>query len=571
MELVSFSTKNFRSITKAYKIPIGRPTVIIGPNNEGKSNVLRAMVSALQYLSLLGGVRIRNTRVSSIRRVEEIYDWERDYPISLQTRNADGQTIFDLEFQLDASEIIEFKENVRSNLNGTLPVRLSFGQKDVLFQITKPGLGGQTLSKKAESIGRFIARRINIAHIPAVRTAESARSVVNDLVARELATVEQSEEYKKALDLLTALQKPILDRIGKSIGETLREFLPSVKDVQVKVPEADRYRALRRCEILVDDGTATSLDLKGDGVQSLAALGLLKQASDTSALGRHLILAVEEPESHLHPRAIHQLREILSELSQRHQVIITTHCPLFVDRLKLRSNIIVNNKKASAAKTIAELRDVLGVRSSDNLRNAELVLVVEGEEDRMSMNALLTKNSSKIAEALKNGLIAIDTLSGGSNLSYKLAQLRDSLCLCHSLLDNDLSGIQAADRAMREGLAEAAEITITSCLGLEESEFEDLLDVSLYEAFVKNKYGVTIQSPKFKGKKKWSDRVREIFMSQGKIWSDRVKTDLKNEIAKLVSEHADRALNAHRRGPFDAVVAVLEGLLLEMSGEVIEA
>jgi putative ATP-dependent endonuclease of the OLD family len=130
------------------------------------------------------------------------------------------------------------------------------------------------------------------------------------------------------------------------------------------------------------------------------------------------VLAIEEPESHLHPRAIHQLREVLEELSVQHQVIVTTHCPLFVDRTNLRSNILVNNKKASPAKNVAELRDALGVRASDNLRNAEIALIVEGEEDRRALAALLPVASRRIGTSLQTGLIAIDTLGGGTNLSY---------------------------------------------------------------------------------------------------------------------------------------------------------
>jgi AAA15 family ATPase/GTPase len=56
MELVSFSVSNYRSVTSAYRLPIRRPTVLIGPNNEGKSNILRALVSSLQFLGSLGGV-----------------------------------------------------------------------------------------------------------------------------------------------------------------------------------------------------------------------------------------------------------------------------------------------------------------------------------------------------------------------------------------------------------------------------------------------------------------------------------------------------------------------------------
>lgn len=50
MQLVAFSVTNYRSITKASKLPFRQKTVLIGPNNEGKSNILRALVTALEFL-----------------------------------------------------------------------------------------------------------------------------------------------------------------------------------------------------------------------------------------------------------------------------------------------------------------------------------------------------------------------------------------------------------------------------------------------------------------------------------------------------------------------------------------
>jgi len=494
VELVSFSVSNYRSITSAYKLPIRRPTVLIGPNNEGKSNILRALVASLQFLATLGGVRLRNDRITSAIRARDVYDWSRDFPVSLQSKSPDGETLFDLEFRLSDVEVDQFRADIKSNLNGTLPIQLRFGAGETKLVVLKQGKGGTTLTNKAQAIARFVARHINFAYIPAVRTATAATQIVNDLVDRELSAVESQPQYTAALKALAELQKPVLAQIATSIKTTLGEFLPNVKAVVVQISEDARYRALRRsCEIVIDDGTATPLDKKGDGVQSLAALSLMKHASHSGSSDRSLVLAIEEPESHLHPRAIHQLREVLDELSGQHQVILTTHCPLFVDRTNLRSNILVNNKKASPAKSVAELRDALGVRASDNLRNAEIAVVVEGEEDRKALLALLPTTSKKIGTALQTGLIAIDTLGGGTNLSYKLSQLRETICTCHSFLDNDRAGRAAADKAEAEGLATPADITHVICPGLDESEFEDMLDESIYSEFIKNKYGASLE------------------------------------------------------------------------------
>lgn len=537
--------------------------MLIGPNNEGKSNILRALVASLQFLSSLGSVTMRKNRILSQIRQQDVYDWTEDFPLSLQQHKPDGETVFDLEFKLTGKEVAAFKSEVESTLNGTLPIQLRLSATTSRLLVKKQGRGGHTLTSKAQQIARFVARHIKVTYIPAVRTASEAARIVADLVERELAEIETQPEYKAALQAIAAIQQPVLLRIGDNIRLSLQEFLPNVNNVKVEIPEDARYRAVRRyCEITIDDGTPTALAKKGDGVQSLAALSLMKQASHSWGSGRQLILAIEEPESHLHPRAVRQLKEVLDEISAAHQVILTTHCPLFVDRTNLQSNVLVNKRKAMTASNVAEIRDILGVRASDNLRNAEVVLIVEGEEDRRSIEALISTASKHLRGALNTGVLAIDTLQGGTNLCYKLGQLRDSLCTCHSLLDNDSCGQQASEKATKEGLLKAADVTHVICPGLDESEFEDMIDESLYTQHVQEAFGVSIKRPNLKQvgtkKKKWSDRMKAVFEGQGKQWSEQVKRQLKNEISDLIAAHPDQALKAHKRGSFDGMIEALE-------------
>ena len=47
MDLIEFSVTNFRSITTAHKIKLQDFTVLVGKNNEGKSNLLNALNAAM--------------------------------------------------------------------------------------------------------------------------------------------------------------------------------------------------------------------------------------------------------------------------------------------------------------------------------------------------------------------------------------------------------------------------------------------------------------------------------------------------------------------------------------------
>lgn len=567
MRLVSFSVQRYRSITSAQRLPVGQLTTLIGPNNEGKSNILRALVVGMRLMTILarnappgrGSIVARRIRVA-----EEDYLWERDYPKHLQPRYPNGQTMFDFEFELNSDELVTFQKEVRSKLNGLLPIRLSIGANGPIeVSIRKPGPGATALTKKAPEIANFIGQRIEVQYVAAHRTAEEARSVVGRMVADELRDVEQSPEFRSAVEEIGNVQQPVLDGLAESLVSVLKAFLPEVKSVQVRIPPEERYTALRRgIEVVIDDGTPTDLGLKGDGVQSLAALALLRRVSSDGER-REFILAVEEPEAHLHPSAIHQLRELLADIAKKQQVVITTHSPLLTNRNNINSNVLVSANKARPAMHIAQVREVLGVQTSDNLQSARLVLVVEGEDDCTALRAILSDISDPIRVALGDGELAIESLGGGTNLGYKLSHLQDSMCLFYAFLDDDEAGRLAIDRAEAANLIRSpADRSLTICDGMNEAEMEDLYDRSVYEDLILNDYNVILDIPQFRNASaKWSVRMRSAFRSSGQPWSSRLEARVKLLVANAVAANPQTALNAHRRGPVDALARALEAKL----------
>ena len=144
MELVNFSVTNFRSITKAHKVSVSDTTVLIGRNNEGKSNLLRALDVAMTSLQR-HALEHRHGRIGGrhfSRRDEKTFFWERDFPINLQERKSGTQTIIRLEFLLNNDEIEEFKGSIKSNLNGTLPIIIKIGKDSVpSIEVSKKGKG----------------------------------------------------------------------------------------------------------------------------------------------------------------------------------------------------------------------------------------------------------------------------------------------------------------------------------------------------------------------------------------------------------------------------------------------
>lgn len=566
MKLVSFSLQNYRSIVKAEKIKLGELTILIGPNNEGKSNILRGLVTGMEILSsppqrirVTGGSRIRSASLVSTQKQRASYDWERDFPISLQVKKPEGKTVLDYEFELTQVEIAEFKQVVKSNLNGLLPVRLSLSNEGFDFEIRKQGPGGPALSRKRNHIASFIASHLSVKEIPSIRTAQSAVGLVDDMVSRELRKLESSPEYRKAVDDISALQTPILEELSTTIQQMLSTFLPEVKAVRVEVE--DRYRALRQdSRIVIDDGTATDLKYKGDGVQSLAAISLIHHLSQTADSSSELVLAIEEPEAHLHPRAIHQLRGVLQEIALRQQVVLTTHSPLLVNRGDIGSNVIVDRNRAKPARTIQQIRDSLGVRISDNLVAARLVVVVEGESDRTALSALFKYASSHLRSAINEGVMVLEPLRGSTNLVYRMSTLRDQLCDAYAFLDHDAAGLASVAKAEAEGVITSADRSFATSPGMTESEIEDFYNFDLYGTHLKNVYNVDIAANRTfrQRRRKWKDRVKTTFASSGQNWDDSVEARVKQAVAELAAQRPESALHDAWREPFDNLVLALE-------------
>lgn len=488
------------------------------------------------------------------------YVWQRDFPVQLQDRRTATQTILKLEFLLDEEECREFRGEIGSSINGSLPLEIKIGKdQEPQIRLVKSGKNTTALAAKSAQIARFVASRIHFNYIPAVRTDNTTIELIGGLLSQELRTLESDDRYLEALNTIADLQQPILDELATRVHGPLKEFLPSIKSVKLEISESSRRYSLRRdVSVVIDDGTPTLLEYKGDGVKSLAALGLLKSQNAPTGAS---ILAIEEPESHLHPAAIHQVNEIIRSISETSQVIVTTHNPLFVDRENIRANVIVTDGGATPAKNIAAIRDILGIKASDNLTHANYALVVEGEDDAIALRALLPILSEKIAKALRNNLLIVEPIGGAGNLSYKLCLLRNSLCAVHTLLDGDQAGRDAYKKAEGDSLISVANCTFITCNDMTEAEFEDCIDPQIYREIILNEQGVDLTSTKFRGNSKWSQRIRTTFLDQGKNFTDELLMKSKYLVAAAIAKNPKSALNQHKRNSVDAMVSALERMI----------
>lgn len=556
MDLIEFSVTNYRSITVAHKIKLYDTTVLVEKNNEGKSNLLNALNVAMTIMMN------HSNRIPRVRVID--YDWGRDFPIQYQERKQGLDSIFKLKFRLKSEEMDEFHSITSIRGNDEIPILIKIG-KDNMPNIEIPKRGSSSYNRQSKVVTQFISDRINFNYIQAIRTEDMAKGTLSRIVTSQLESLKENPQYNEALNTIRQIRQDLLDELSTQLLSPLQIFLPNLTDIRIKLNDPfdiGRFRFHNDFDIILNDGTSSSISTKGDGIKSLVALALLKERSNKS--GTVSVIAIEEPESHLHSGAIHNLVDVINKISQNNQVIITTHNPLFVQRNRLNCNIIVDSNTAKPAKSIAEIRNILGVWTSDNLTNARFVLLVEGEDDKISLSKLLPHFSAKLSEAIRTNMLVIKSLGGAGNLCHDINDLRSSMCQYVVLLDNDDAGKNAAQKALDKNLLKNSEIKYTICNGSPEAEFEDCLNPNFYAEVIKNEFSVDINRQQFKGNKKWSERMKNTFLSQGSQWNDEVEEKVKYIIAQTIpskiTESNDILISA-KSGFLNGLVTALETML----------
>lgn len=525
MQLTYFTVSNYRSITNAYKLDLQNMTILIGKNNEGKSNLIKALNLAMEIVRFSSLYRRRSIP-------HQLYIWREDFPVGLQTKKSlkNKNTKFRLDFRLDEEEIVSFYESVGSNINGDLSVYIELKQ-DESFSITVPkkGKNAKSLSSKIGEISEFICKNISLQYIPAIRSEADAYDVISNIIEAEFQQTDD-EHYKKAQEYIQEYQSKKLSELSSRIKEPLSMFMPSIKEVSLTLEERfSRRRFLRNknFEININDGVLTSLSQKGDGVKSLTTMAIL---SKTNA--KNQIIIIDEPEAHLHPEAIHYLRKVLTDLAITNQLIISTHNPIFVNRNSISSNIIVENNSAAPAGRIDTIRKTLGVKVADNLIYSDYVIVVEGPSDKLVLERYMKEND-ELQNLLTSNTIIVRSIGGVRNLRNELYNLEQFLCNYLVVLDLDNAGKEKAKKVQSDLKISNDKFRYFNMQGYKECELEELYNKELYKQYLFDKYQIDINCGEFRNKsKKWSDRVKKLAESSAQVLDDeqidQIKADLSN-------------------------------------------
>jgi len=333
--------KNYRSIGEWIEIalPTNAPLVLIGENNAGKSNIVRALTLVLG--EMWPGNHNPEDHEFFGRSPEGI---EMRIHVEVEgiacpkgCNNSDVRQ-FIWKFCKDDDRPCEFRFEATScdhtymsnELRGQLACMTVGIDRDLSWQLSY-GSKWTTLSK--------LMRRFHARLIEDEQRVEKLKGFYGDLVE----TFYEVDEFKDFADSL----KAATDDFGGN--------LPYGLDIDFSAYDASNFfRSMRVFPHL--DGQARAYEELGTGQEQVLAMAFTYAYAKAFG-GDGLVLVVEEPEAHLHPLAQQWVAAKLQELAlEGVQVILTTHSPYFVNLSRPGTTVLVRKNGEGQASTVVQLK-----------------------------------------------------------------------------------------------------------------------------------------------------------------------------------------------------------------------
>jgi putative ATP-dependent endonuclease of OLD family len=349
MKLRHVKIRNFRCLVDV-DIPIDDLTILIGENNSGKTSFLEALRIVLTR-SLFGGKSIFN---------------EFDYHMNKQSDTPETVSGIEIELTFQEDSTSEWSEELLQSLNEVIQLDVDQNLNLIILHVSSAydtqtrsivtnaefldinrqplaGLGAKQTNK------RTFSEFVKIFYLASLRNPEnefSARSQFWGQILKDL-KVDQTQQ-KKIIKSLEKLNKDLINA-DQRLGQVIKTLdnaqnimdMNSGQSTSIQALPMTPWELLSRAEVVIQSGTSKvklPVENHGQGIQSLTVLFLFEAyiqvflkpnfTQDTEA-----ILALEEPEAHLHPQAIRSLSKRINQFQG--QKIISTHSPYFVQEVSL--------------------------------------------------------------------------------------------------------------------------------------------------------------------------------------------------------------------------------------------
>ena len=160
-------------------------------------------------------------------------------------------------------------------------------------------------------------------------------------------------QYNKNNDNVENLNIMLNSKIKKNLEnkyleEAINRFY-EISGYNIKLNFIDNYLPFKNANFVVetDANLQVSLSSLGSGYEMMFSLIYSYYMSKQN--GKKLIVLIDEPELHLHPKLQDRFVDFILEISKESQVILTTHSPLLIKQLsyneKIKNIVLKKDKK----------------------------------------------------------------------------------------------------------------------------------------------------------------------------------------------------------------------------------
>jgi putative ATP-dependent endonuclease of OLD family len=469
MKIYSVLIENFRPFKKLEEMRTGSLATIVGKNDVGKSNILKALQIFFEDKPKIDENDVHSGSDAGTNIIVEVAFNSLPERVELE---AGVETTLQEEMLVDGGGHLRIHKNyLRDNLTKfeiVLVTRdfidnrfsglLALKEKELNercigmgIDVTKSGRGITNKSKrgalreKARELGIQV-ESIDIKLSPKDDLWKAISALLPEFVLFEVDTrlgvdeVSFQSQFKPVIKSAVEQSQVVVARelLTKEVGDALQvevnkifEQLRKHTDVFVELKARPQFSLDKSVsfEILGKDqhGIENSLERRGSGMRRLLMVAFFKYLTEREQDGtRKYVFAVEEPENCLHPGLQRDLVSSFRTLADEgYQTIITSHSPVFagaspIDDLAL---IIRNEGVAKAIQTpqidVSMVAEELGVEPADQITCYNACIYVEGIDDKIFWSTVASKLKA-------NGVIREDfgdknvgfIISGGTNLKY---------------------------------------------------------------------------------------------------------------------------------------------------------
>ncbi|MFZ1414257.1 MAG: DUF2813 domain-containing protein [Defluviicoccus sp.] len=345
MKLIEITIENFRGI-RALHLSLDGLTVLIGENNTGKSTVLEA-------------VRLVLTRGFGLRRGGQFTE----YDFHLKNADATPQTAEPISITLHFAEEQggEWPDAVVQQMSEVIQLDMTAGLNHIWLQAkgafqpesasfeTKWAFlntSGLELALKNTAPLSLISRFVPLFFLSALRDASQEFGQRGQFWSGFLKSIQLPDEQREKIEeMLRVVNASViganarLTKLTKKIADAGRLVpLDSADPVSLEAIPTRVFDMVGKIQVLLKSSYGAKLPLHrhGEGTQSLAVLMLFQAFADANLAEAYApestpILALEEPEAHLHPSAIRSLGSFLETMTG--QILVSSHSGDLVSRV----------------------------------------------------------------------------------------------------------------------------------------------------------------------------------------------------------------------------------------------